>query len=214
MPFCQNCGTEVNGSFCANCGTQVGAAAPAYEQVVIHENADVKPRYSVGALALAGYLGLTFLLTTVIVVVMMLAMGGTFFSEEGGLGGLLGFLIGGALTGGLAYLCYLPGLKMIRKRTPQEEVSKTIRSFFGKSLVFLIAWFVGIAGCVYIIGLFLKSWKLGLKVSQPKDDEYTAFVNGEKIGVIRLVDEEFSTPQKIRYIYMDDNGEFYRPSLH
>jgi uncharacterized membrane protein len=26
MPFCPNCGTQVNGSFCASCGTAMGAA--------------------------------------------------------------------------------------------------------------------------------------------------------------------------------------------
>lgn len=28
MPYCANCGTEVEGRFCAKCGTPVGAAAP------------------------------------------------------------------------------------------------------------------------------------------------------------------------------------------
>lgn len=28
MPFCSNCGAEVEGRFCAKCGTPVGAAAP------------------------------------------------------------------------------------------------------------------------------------------------------------------------------------------
>ena len=29
MPFCANCGSQVEGSFCAKCGTRIGAAAPA-----------------------------------------------------------------------------------------------------------------------------------------------------------------------------------------
>src|SRR5690348_12004568 len=28
MPFCSNCGSDVEGRFCAKCGTPVGAAAP------------------------------------------------------------------------------------------------------------------------------------------------------------------------------------------
>src|SRR5690348_9128090 len=28
MPYCANCGTEVEGRFCAKCGTPVGPAAP------------------------------------------------------------------------------------------------------------------------------------------------------------------------------------------
>ena len=68
--FCQKCGTEVTGAFCPNCGTAAGAAGVSEDQIIVHENAIVKPRYKTSHIVLAGYLGLTFLITTLVAVGM------------------------------------------------------------------------------------------------------------------------------------------------
>lgn len=126
---------------------------------------------------------------------------------------LFPFLLGGAFCVAISYLFYLPGLKSIRQNTPKEEIKSTTRSFFVRSLLFILGWYVAIIGCLTLIGLFLRAWRLGLSVSKPKDSEYTAFVNGKKISVFRIIDLEYSNHETTRYIYVDDNGEYYRPSL-
>lgn len=210
MPYCQNCGAEAAGNFCPNCGAQTGTAAPAAPQLIIHENVDIKPRYSVGAMVLAGYLGFVFLITAVI----MLICGVVFlFNFEFSFGEKLIFPIAAAALFGVAYLLYLPGIKSIRNNSPEELVGETLWSFFRKSLVFIFVWGVTMAGCVYIIGLFFKVWRLGLWASCPNADQYTAFVNGEKIPVTRYIDDIPYGGGRSKYIYQDANGEFYRPAV-
>lgn len=214
--FCQKCGTEVTGAFCPNCGTAAGAAGVSEDQIIVHENAIVKPRYKTSHIVLAGYLGLTFLITTLVAVGMFVVFFFKLFElgfTSGGIGMLLGAAIGAAVCGFLTFLCYNPGLKSIRQNTPKEEIKQTTKSFFIKSLIFIITWGFTLAGCVYIIGLFFKVWRVGLAVSRPKDNEYTAFVNGKKIPVFRIIDLEFSNHETTRYLYVDDNGEYYRPAL-
>ena len=79
MPYCQNCGAEISGNFCPNCGAQSGSVATPLPKLVIHENAVVKPRYSTGALVLAGYLGFIFLMTFLIIFITFTVyfLGGT-----------------------------------------------------------------------------------------------------------------------------------------
>ncbi|MBR7122991.1 MAG: zinc ribbon domain-containing protein [Oscillospiraceae bacterium] len=207
MPYCQNCGTEVAGNFCPNCGAQTGTVTPPLPQLIIHENAVVKPRYTTGALLLAGWLGLGLLIGTL-----------TFFIygvliAPGSFGDKLGMLIACLITGFLTYLCYLPGIRSIRKTAPKGEFFSTFKSFFLKSLIFIFAWGVTIAGCVYIIGIFFKVWRFGQWASRPNDDQYTAFVDGEKIPVTRYYDDLPDYGARGDWVYRADNGEFYRPPV-
>ena len=66
MPYCQNCGSETNGNFCPNCGTQTGTFVVSAPQFILHKDADVKPRYSIGAIILAGWPGLGVTLLTLV----------------------------------------------------------------------------------------------------------------------------------------------------
>jgi len=124
-----------------------------------------------------------------------------------------GAMVGDVCVLAIAFLCYLPGIHSIRKRSPEGMAMRTFWSFFRKTLLFVVCWFVAIAGCVYIIGLFLRSWRLGLWVSKPNDNEYTAFVDGKKIPVVRYYDDLSDYGARGKYIYQDANGEFYRPPV-
>lgn len=214
MKTCPNCYTVAETTYCPNCGTLMNAnaqpsAQPYVNAPVVHENAIVKGRYNAGVLLLAGYLGLVFLIVFVAMLVyMVLGIGegisvGDFFALAGS----------SLLCLGMFLLCCLPGILMIRKRSPKGTAVKTFISFLIKSVFFLIGWCVTLVACCFIMGLILRAWRIGLAVSKPKDTEYTAFVDGEKIAVTRLIDKEYSTIDQIRYIYVDQNGEFYRPAL-
>lgn len=204
MPYCQNCGTEVTGNFCPNCGTETGTVTPPFPQLIIHENAVVKPRYGTGSLLLAGWLGLGLLIGTLAFFIYGVLI------APGSFGDKLGMLVGCLITGFLTYLCYLPGIRSIRKTAPKGEFFK---SFFLKSLVFIFAWGVTFAGCVYIIGIFFKVWRFGLWASHPNNDQYTAFVDGEKIPVTRYYDDLSDYGARGDWVYRADNGEFYRPPV-
>lgn len=213
--YCVNCGTEVPGKFCPNCGTPVNATLqpapqPQVDAPIIHENATVKGRYNAGVLFLAAYLGIVFLIMFVAFFVGMLVN----FSDILQNNELFSFIGTLLLCLGMLFLCYLPGIRMICKRSPKGTVSKTLVSFVFKSIWFPFAWAITIMGCSFLVGIILRVWRVGLSASRPKDTEYTAFVDGEKIAVTRLIDTEYSTFDKIRYIYVDQNGEFYRPSLY
>ena len=210
MPYCQNCGTELTGSFCPNCGTQAGVHTSYNRGPIIHENADVKPRYGAGAMVLAGYLGFIFLMTALIVFIVFTInfLGGTLTFGE-----YFGALVGSVCVFAIAYLFYLPGIRSIRKRSPKGTAMKTFRSFFGKSLLFVLAWGITFMGCVYLFGIFFKVWRLGLWATRPNPDEYTAFVDGKKIAVIKCVDKTVYSDGVVRYIYKDANGEIYRPAF-
>lgn len=212
MPYCQNCGTEVNGNFCANCGVRIGSVAPTAPEPVIHTGVKVKPRYGTGSLVLAGYLGFTFLLTSLIIIITVAVVSneGRYYSGLG-LGDWLGLIVGEVFVLAIAFLCYLPGILSIRKRSPEGMAMQTFWSFFRKSLLFLICWAITLVGCVYIIGLFFGVWRLGLWASKPNEHEYTAFVNGKKIPVVRYYDDLPDYGATGKYIYRDANGEFYRP---
>ena len=207
MPYCQNCGTEVKGNFCPNCGAEGGNLQPEF---VIRKNVEVKPRYNFGVLLLAGWpgwvgLGLIFAALACFSII------GTDPEGISAVGVYLGMALAGAV---ITVLCYLPGINMIRKRTPKELVFKTCVSFVIRSLLLIFCWGVSIAGVVYIIGIFLKSWRLGLWASRPKFEEYTAFYNGQMIPVTKYYDDlPMEYGPKGEYIYMDDNGVFYRPPV-
>ena len=206
MPYCQNCGTEVTGRFCPNCGAEGGNLTPEF---VIHKNVEIKPRYNVGVTLLAGWLGWVGIYMIFLPLIALSVIGSNPSAEEVAI--YLGvFLLGVVWT----VLCYLPGINMIRKRTPKELVGKTIRSFIIRSLLFIICWGISIAGVFYIIGIFLKSWRLGLWASRPKFEEYTAFYNGEMIPVTKYYDDLPDYGPKGEYVYMDANGVFYRPPVN
>lgn len=206
MPYCQNCGTEVTGRFCPNCGAEGGNLTPEF---VIHKNVEIKPRYNVGVTLLAGWLGWVGIYMIFLPLIALSVIGSNPSAEAVAI--YLGvFLLGVVWT----VLCYLPGINMIRKRTPKELVGKTIRSFIIRSLLFIICWGISLAGVFYIIGIFLKSWRLGLWASRPKFEEYTAFYNGEMIPVTKYYDDLPDYGPKGEYVYMDANGVFYRPPVN
>ena len=207
MPYCQNCGTEVTGNFCPNCGAESGSRTP---DLIIHKNVDVKARYNVGVILLAGWLGWVGIWLMLVPFISLAVLG----TNPEGLD-VMGVYLGVGLFGAVwTVLCYLPGINMIRKRTPKELVGKTIRSFIIRSLLFIICWGIGIGGVFYIIGIFLKSWRLGLWASRPKFEEYTAFYNGEMIPVTKYYDDLPDYGPKGEYVYMDANGVFYRPPVN
>lgn len=210
MPYCQNCGTELFGNVCSKCGTQLGA--PVYYQrgPIEHDNANVKPRYGVGAMVLAGYLGFIFLMATLIISITFTVY---FFCGTLNFGEYLGGLVGSLCVFFITFLFYLPGIRSICRRSPKGTRAKTLRSFFVKSLLFVPAWGITIMSCVYIIGIFLKAWRLGLWATRANPDEYTAFVNGKKIAVIQCIDRTTYSDGVVRYIYKDANGEIYRPAF-
>ena len=210
MPYCQNCGTEVNGNFCPNCGVQTGSVAVTAPHLFIHEDVKVEPRYSTGALVLAGYLGFGFLMTSLITFIVFTVF---FLRGTSNFGEWLAAMAGTVCILAVAFLCYLPGIISIRKHSPEGMAMRTFWSFFRKTLLFIVCWGIAIAGCFYIIGLFLKSWRLGLWVSKPNDNEYTAFVDGKKIPVVRYYDDLSDYGASGKYIYRDANGEFYRPPV-
>lgn len=207
MPYCQNCGAEVAGNFCPNCGAQAGTVTPAEPMPIIHKDVDVKPRYTTGSLAIAGWLGLSCLIMTLVFFIYgVLIVEGTF-------GDKMMFVVSTLVCAGLTYLCYLPGISTIRKRSPEGEVMSTFWSFFGKSFLIIFAWGITLAGCVYIVGIFFKVWRFGLWASRPNDDQYTAFVDGKKIPVTRYYDDLPDYGARGEWVYRDDNGEFYRPPV-
>lgn len=215
MPYCQNCGAEVNGNFCPNCGTPNGYAAPVVAiptiptmpMPVIHKDAVIKPRYNTISIVVAGWMGLACLIMTLVFFIYgVLVLGGT-------AGEMLGFTIASLVCAGLTFLCYLPGIYTIRKYSPEGTALATFWSFFVKSLLFFFAWGVTMAGCVYIVGIFFKVWRFGLWASRPNDDQYTAIVDGRKIPVTRYYDDLPDYGARGTWVYRDDNNEFYRPAL-
>lgn len=210
--FCSNCGEELTGNFCANCGTLSGANTQAHHQELcghkVHENAVVKARYNPFAQIVAGIYGPVMLLGAVVFLFYMIAD-----LTKLSFGEFAGFLFAIGLFAGFSFLTLLPGILMIRKRTPKEELRKTYISFIVKTLLFNAAWIISLFFCCFIIGLLMDAWKIGWSVTKCRDNEYTVFVGDEKIAVTRMEDPEFSTLDQKRYIYVDENGEFYRPSL-
>lgn len=207
MPYCQNCGSETNGNFCPNCGTQTGTFVVSAPQFILHKDADVKPRYSIGAIILAGWPGLGVTLLTLVLLSSLFTK--TFNSISDFLSSFSSFVFCIVLL----VLCYLPGIISIRKRSPEGMFAKTFFSFWIRSVLFIFFWGVAIAGCAYIVGIFCKSWRLGLWVSRPGPTEYTVFVDGEKIPVVRLYDNLPDYGPRGEYVYQDANGEFYRPPV-
>ena len=210
--FCSNCGTQLTGNFCANCGTLANANTQAPHQELcghkVHENAVVKARYNPFAQIVAGIYGPVMLLCAVGFLFYLIAD-----ISKIGLGEFVGFLFAIGLFAGFSFLTLLPGILMIRKRTPKEELRKTYISFIVKTLLFNFVWIITFFFCCFIIGIFLGAWRIGLSVTKCRDDEYTVFEGDKKIAVTRMEDPEFSTWETTRYIYMDKNGEFYRPGL-
>lgn len=124
MPYCQNCGTEANGNFCPNCGAQTGfvmpaAPIPTIPMPVIHKDVVVKPRYNTFSIVLAGWMGLACLIMTLVFFIYGVLI------VEGTVGDKIGFLIGTLVCAGLTYLCYLPGIRSIRKYSPEGTAMST-----------------------------------------------------------------------------------------
>jgi hypothetical protein len=206
MPYCQKCGAEISGNFCPRCGAQAGYAASSTPGLIIHENAVVKPRYNPFSMVIAGWIGLCCLVLTLVFFI------GSFTCLPD-FGEMMKCLFASLFGAGLTFLCYLPGISTIFKRSPKGTAISTFLTFFGKSLIFIIAWGITLAGCVYIIGIPFKIWRLGLWVSLPNDNQYTAFVDGKKISVTRLVDDLPDFGARGKWVYQDRNGEFYRPPV-
>lgn len=207
MPYCQNCGTESNGNFCPKCGAQAGAVVSTTPQLVIHKDVEVKPRYSIGAIILAGWLGLGVTLLTLVGLSSLFTT--TFNSISDFLSSFSSFVFCIVLL----VLCYLPGIISIRKRSPEGMFAKTFFSFWIRTVLFIFFWGVAIVGSMFIIGLFFGVYRVGLWVSKPNADEYTAFVDGKKIPVTKLYDNLPDYGPKGEYVYQDENGEFYRPPV-
>jgi len=216
MSYCQNCGTEINGNFCPNCGTKSdsftpeNSHAPAAFQPVIHDNITIKPRYGAFSLFLGGVFG--FPCCTAVILIPIISL----FMLFNGICGFGEFLLSILLA--LFYLAfglffYLPGILTITKRSPKGTVKKTFLNFFIKSALFTIYWCIAGLLCFTLIGIVLKAWRIGLRVSRPNDNEYTAFVDGQKISVTRYPDDFSYGGTRSTYIYQDGNGEFYRPRV-
>lgn len=220
MPYCQNCGAEVTGNFCPNCGTQAGVYNRPQENVYgnVYENAKIVPRYSAVHCVLAGWPGFTLIWTTLVMLGVCVAFI-VKFSQENLWGDPLAQTlvpIWGIVSIGLIFVTYLffrPGLKSIRKYTPKEAVGKTTRSFLLRSFLFILCLGLTLMGCVYIIGIFLRVWRLVTWATTPRVDEYTAIVNGENIAVVKYIDPTLYGDGQIRYIYKDKDSNVYRPPL-
>lgn len=206
MSYCQNCGAEVHGNFCPNCGTQVGTPGRVSQRVIIHENSDVKPLFSLGHMILAGYLGVGFMGGAFIWLALMLPEMSTFTPFEQMLAG-----IGALFFLGMAILSYLPAIKAICQRAPEGKVMKYLGSFFVKSVLFLFSWCLTIALCVYIIGIFFRVWRFGMWTTYPAANQYVVFKDGKKIPVTRYEDNLIGYGANTDYIYQDANGVYYRP---
>ena len=176
-------------------------------QFILHKDADVKPRYSIGAIILAGWLGLGVTLLTLVGLSSLFTT--TFNSISDFLSSFSSFVFCIVLL----VLCYLPGIISIRKRSPEGMFAKTFFSFWIRTVLFIFFWGVAIVGSMFIIGLFFGVYRVGLWVSKPNADEYTAFVDGKKIPVTKLYDNLPDYGPKGEYVYQDENGEFYRPPV-
>lgn len=213
MAFCKNCGAQVDGSFCTNCGTPVEAAANA-PQAVLNNNVDVRARYTTKMQAMAGigfYL-FFFGISQVFCALGYVLMGIAAQSGVMLLNAPLYAVFGAVLVGG-GILLYRPGLKSIRANTPEHLYKKTRKTFMLRSVLFIFAWSVSIMFCMFILGIIFGAWNIGIAATRPKEDNYTAFFNGQMIPVTKTEDWMFSSPNGTRYIFVDENGVFYRPPL-
>lgn len=97
---------------------------------ILHKDADVKPRYSIGAIILAGWLGLGVTLLTLVGLSSLFTE--TFNSISDFLSSFSSFVFCIVLL----VLCYLPGIISIRKRSPEGMFAKTFFSFWIRSVLF------------------------------------------------------------------------------
>lgn len=217
MPYCQNCGKEVYGNFCPNCGTpsgEINSLHDDYDAPTIVNGYEVHPLYKPGHMVLAGWLGIYGVIGAI--ASLFMAVGILFTASDATFaqtaGTLVGGIVGCVVCAVLGFLCYLPALRSIRKYSPEGTAGKNFLRFFGKSLLFIFLWGVVIAGCMYIIGIFFKVWRLGMWVTCPKDTDYVAVVDGRNIPVDRYIDDLPYGYGQSKYCYMDADGVFYRPS--
>jgi len=210
MAYCQKCGAELSNGICPKCGLPADTVTIQTNLPVIHENACVKPRYNFWTLLLAGYPGMAFIVGLVIIIGFSI---GDFKrgNHDMSFSSILSDVLIDLFVIVMAALCYLPGILMIRKRSPEGTVLKTTFSFIGKTIVFLLSWIVTLLGIFTVVGFFFSVWRIGLWASRPKWNDYTAFVGDEKIGVVKLADPFAYGSSAARYIYVDANGEYYRP---
>ncbi len=206
MPYCQHCGAEVTGHFCANCGAQLGSVARAGgANHVIHRNTDVKPIFGTGSIIVASYFGLPCLVVATIFAYILFK---DYYFEFTSTEKLLALLFP-LFYVGIAFLAYLPGLKRIRKRAPKGAAKAALRTFLIKSTFCLFFWAITLVGCVYLIGIPFKIWRIGIWASYPNADQYVAFVDGKKIQVTTEYDEFYEG-----VLYQDPKGVYYRPVTH
>ena len=219
MAFCQNCGNEVSGNFCPNCGANTnsspetltppfGSPRPApYAGRTIVENVEVHGRYNAGHMVLA-YPAILFIGIAIVLLVVALSSLASEPAES------IGMMCGGAFTAIIGILFFLPALIGIFKKSPKGEGVKTFIAYIFKSILFFLAWILSAVCCVYIVGIILRAWRIGVAASRPLDKHYTVFIDGKKIGVERKVDHEYTTPFETHYIYEDADGILYRPPLY
>ena len=206
MPQCQHCGAEINGNFCANCGAQLGSVQrTGYSKYVIHRNVDVKPIFGTGSIIVASYFGVPFIVIAAILAYIMFKDYYYEFTTTEKFLGLLFPLC--CLT--ISFLGYLPGLKRIIKRAPKGAAKAALKTFLLKSTCCLFFWAITVTGCVYLVGIPFKIWRIGIWASYPNNDQYVAFVDGKKIQVTTDNDEYYEG-----VLYQDKNGAYYRPVIH
>ncbi len=215
MSYCQNCGTEVNGNFCSNCGSAVNAVNVAsnisnlYGKPV-RENTTVKSCYKTFHVVLGSIMWLYGASITAIVIGALISMAVRGDLSFGILVACSAMLVFPAI---FFFIGYFPAIRYIRKNTAKDEISKTIKSFVFKTIIGMPAFAVSFVGCAFIVGIILRVWRIAGKAFSPKPCNYTAFIDGEKVSVTRLVDTEFSSYDNIRYIYMDREGNLYRETM-
>ncbi len=209
MSYCQTCGNEVSGNFCQNCGAAINITPSFSAKEIVKENTTIKARYKAVHVILAAYFGFFGLIVAFISVMgVFVALG------AGSFGATIGMILSICFGLSITFLAYRPGMRSIRKNTPEEELSKVRKCFIKKTIIALPALAVSIMGCAFIVGILLGAWRIAVKACSPRPIDYTAFVDDKKITVIRTVDSTFSSYDNIRYIYIDREGNRYRETMY
>lgn len=162
-------------------------------------NVTVLPWFTPRQIALAGGPGILFFASGILWAVLCGA-------------GVLPLPIGIAATaacGVFSVLCFLLGIRSLLTVPPRGCRKAAFFSFLQKCILFLPAWTICAVGCVFVVGLFCKAWRLGTAASLPPKDCHTAFPDGRKVQVTRIRDA--SNPH--RPLYQDAAGNLYRPPL-
>ena len=223
MATCETCGAEVDTAFCPYCGAAIDPTSEQEQeqeqaQTSGHEVVFIKPRYNALTLTIAG-IGMivlvVFLMALVFEIVGAVRSGS--MTAKGALESAEILLFTTVFSG----LCFLPGILLILKRTPSGYVGRTIASFLVRAFFFIFAWSIALMFCATIVGAFLGAWRIGTAVSRPGKKGYTAYADGEKIPVTRVVhhketdweesyfDDDYVEVNTTYYMYVDESGNVY-----